>query len=567
MLKGTGVSSGIGMAPVVLLVKQEIVIPDGPAADPTAEAEAFRKAHSRVIDETDQLMEKANVSMGAEEAAIFEAHKMILEDPELTAPIYAAIEGGENAAAAIEGAMISVIEIFEAMDDDYMRERAADMRDIKDRLLRAVLGIEEKDISSLPESSIIAAHDLTPSDTARMDKAHVAGILTEIGGRTSHSAIMARSMEVPAVVGCADVLSQLKEGMLIAIDGDAGTVELEPNVARQAELRALQAAQAEEKEALHLYRDRPTVTSDGRHVEAAANIGTPEEALRAFELGAETIGLFRSEFLYMDRQGLPTEEEQFEAYRQAVCAMEGRPVIVRTLDIGGDKKLPALPLPAEENPFLGYRAIRLCLDQKNLFLTQLRALLRASAFGKLRIMFPMISSLEELRRAKAILEEAKAALRAENTAFDEAVEVGIMIEIPAAALLADAFAKECDFFSIGTNDLIQYTVAVDRGNERIASLYSQYHPAVLRLIDMTITAAHRNGIFCGMCGEAAGDPKLIPVLLGMGLDEFSMSAGSILSARRQICEADSAVCAALAQEVLSLSTAEEVKARLEQFGN
>lgn len=562
MFKGTGVSGGVGMAPVILLVKKEIVIPTEPAADPAAELERFRAAHQKVVSETDALMEKANASMGKEEAAIFEAHKMILEDPELTTPIEDAISGGQNAAAAIDSAMGTVIEMFEQMDDDYMRERAADMKDIRERLLRAVLGLEERDISRLPGRCILAAHDLTPSDTARMDTPNVAGILTEVGGRTSHSAIMARAMDVPAVVGCAGVLSALKEGELTAIDGDSGEVEIAPDEARQAELLKKIAAQAEEKEQLRLYRDKATVTLDGRHVEAAVNIGTPEEAARAAAVGAEAVGLFRSEFLYMDREGLPTEDEQFEAYKQAAEALCGKPVIVRTLDIGGDKKLPALPLPAEENPFLGCRAIRLCLSHRDLFLTQLKALLRASAFGNIRIMFPMISSLEELRQAKAVLEEAKAALRAEGAAFNETVPVGIMIEIPAAAILSDAFAAECDFFSIGTNDLIQYTVAVDRGNERIAGLYSPYHPAVLRLVALTIESAHRHGIPCGMCGEAAGEPLLIPALLGMGLDEFSMSAGAVLAARRLICGLKESDCAALAKQALACSTAEEVRALL-----
>lgn len=565
MLKGIGVSPGIGLARAIKYRKQELVIPEGPGRGVEAEKEAFEKALDAIIRETEALAENARSKMGDSEAAIFEAHAMILQDPELSAPIVASIEGGDNAVHAVATNMDALIAFFNAMDDAYMRERAADMRDLKSRILCELLGVKLRDLSKLDEMSIIVANDLTPSDTAKIDKEHIAGIVTEVGGRTSHTAIMARAMEIPAVVGCANALNAIEEGSIIAVDGSTGVVSLNlTDEEVKAFLLKIEKYEAE-RAALKEYVNLKSVTKDGHEVEIAANIGVPGQARQAAEVGADGIGLFRSEFLYMDRNTLPDEDEQFYAYREAVQAMEGRPVIVRTLDIGGDKKLPALPLPEEENPFLGYRAIRISLDREDLFKTQLRALLRASAFGKLRIMFPMISSLDELRQAKKMVQKCMHELEIEGVAYDPDVQVGIMIEIPAAAMISDKLAKECDFFSIGTNDLIQYTVAVDRGNEKVAKLYSQYHPAVLQLIERTISAAHAAGIPCGMCGEAAGDELLIPLLLGMGLDEFSMSASSILSARKLITELDYESCKALVPEVLTLSTALEVREKLESL--
>lgn len=559
MLKGIGVSAGIGLAPAVVLTSGELHIPDTRPTDLESEKAAFTRAHDQVLSDTRALAEKASEEIGSEEAAVFEAHAMLLEDPTLTDPIYQAIEEGSNAAQAVNTAMDSVIAMFESMDDEYMAARAADMKDIKDRLLRVLLGVQTRDISHLDRPSILVAHDLTPSDTAVMDKANVVGILTEIGGRTAHSAIMARALGVPAVVGCAGVLDAVKDGMMIAVDGSTGDVYLSPDAELTAELNKKIAAFAEEKALLQQYRTAESRTTDGHATLVAANIGTPAEAAIAQEVGADAVGLFRSEFLYMDRGTLPSEDEQFAAYKSAAEALPGKPIIIRTLDIGGDKKLPALPLPEEQNPFLGYRAVRLCLDRTDLFKVQLRALLRAAVYGDLRIMFPMISSLDELRQAKAVLEECKAELELEHIDYKKDILVGIMIEIPAAVLIADALAAECDFFSIGTNDLIQYTTAVDRGNEKIAHLYSAYHPAVLKLVQMTIDAAHRADIFCGMCGEAAGDPLLIPVLLGMGLDEFSMSAGSLLSARRLIRSLSFEHCREIALKAVTFATASEVK--------
>lgn len=565
MLKGIGVSPGIGLARAIKYHKQELVIPEGPGKGVEVEKAAFERALQNIIVETESLAENARTQIGESEAAIFEAHVMILQDAELSAPIIAAIEGGDNAVHAVSASMDMLIDLFDSMDDAYMRERAADMKDIKSRLLCELLGVKLRDLSSLSEMSIIVANDLTPSDTAKIDKAHIAGIVTEVGGRTSHTAIMARAMEIPAIVGCTNAMEQIEEGALIAIDGSTGTVSLNLSEDDVRELQTKIEAFAAEKAALKRFAATKSISKDGREVEIAANIGVPGEARRAAELGADGVGLFRSEFLYMDRSNLPDEEEQFFAYKEAVTAMDGRPVIVRTLDIGGDKKLPALPLPEEENPFLGYRAIRISLDRQDLFKTQIRALLRASAFGKLKIMFPMISSLDELRNAKKIVLSCMHELEMEGVAYDPDVQIGIMIEIPAAALIADRLAKECDFFSIGTNDLIQYTVAVDRGNEKVAGLYSQYHPAVLQLISNAISAAHNANIPCGMCGEAAGDPVLIPLLVGMGLDEFSMSASSILPARKLITELSYEECRSIVDDVLALSTASEVLEKLQSL--
>ena len=562
MLKGIGVSFGIGVGPVFRYEKQELVIPDRPAADVEAEKKLFDDAVEFVGQQTQALADKARKEMGDEEAAIFEAHAMILQDPEMQQSVKAAIEGGQNAAAAVKSVFDGLVQMFLSMDDEYFRERAADMTDIGQSILRKLLGVKLADISSLPAPCIIVAHDLTPSDTAKMDVKNVRGIVTEIGGRTSHTAIMARALDIPAVVGCEGALSVLAEGESVAVFGETGEVKYGMNDAEIQNILTEQKKVQEEREKLLKYKEIKSASADGHEVEVSCNIGNPAEAVKAVEVGADGVGLFRSEFLYMDRDGLPSEDEQFEAYKQAVETL-GKPVIVRTLDIGGDKKLPALPLPEEDNPFLGYRAIRICLDREDLFNTQLRALLRASAFGDIRIMFPMISSLTELEGAKAAVERAKAQLDAENIAYNKEIKLGIMVEIPAAAVMSDVLAKYCDFFSIGTNDLIQYTVAVDRGNEKISHLYSQYNPAVLRLIALTIKNAHANGIHCGMCGEAAGDELLTPVLLGMGLDEFSMSAGSVLRVRKNITELNYEECKALAEKVQELSCADEVKAYLQ----
>ena len=560
MIKGIGVSSGIGIGPVLILKKQEIKVPNTLVEDSKAEIKKFDDALSQVINETNDLYEKTLQEIGAEEAAIFEAHKSILEDEfSLVNPIKERIENDKmNAALAVETQLNEIISMFQNMDDDYMRERAADAKDIKTRLINRILGVEETDLSKLDKKYIIVAEDLTPSNTAKMDAKNVSGIVTQIGGRTSHTAILARILEIPAVVGASEITKACSNEDTILLDGETGEIFINPDKELVEKYQIRMEEIAQEKKQLQEFFAKPSLTLDGHKVELAANIGTPEDSERALECDAEAIGLFRSEFLYMDRDGLPNEEEQFEAYKKVLVTMNPKPVIIRTLDIGGDKDLPALNMPKEENPFLGYRAIRLCLDRVDVFKVQLRALMRASYYGKLRIMFPMISNINELRAAKGLIEEVKAELKNEGLPYDENVEVGIMIEIPATAVMADIFAKECDFFSIGTNDLIQYTVAVDRGNEKIAHLYSPFNPAVLRLIKMAIDAAHANGIFCGMCGEAAGEIGLTEILVGLGLDEFSMSASGILKIRKRISEIDYKKAQEKAKEILTLASAEEV---------
>jgi len=450
--------------------------------------------------------------------------------------------------------------MFESMDNEYMRERAADLRDVSQRILKNLLGVEDTLVGDSKEPVILVVHDLTPSDTAQLDKSKVKAFVTNIGGRTSHSAIMARTMEIPAITGLNDITEKVKTGDMLIVDGETGDVYVNP----EQELIATYQKKLEEYEAQKAawaqLINEPSVSKDGHHVELVANIGNPHDAEVADKAGAEGIGLFRTEFLYMGRDNFPTEEEQFESYKAVALTMDNnRPVVIRTLDIGGDKELPYLQLPHEMNPFLGYRAIRICLDQVDLFKTQLRALLRASAFGNIKIMYPMIATLKELRQANAILEEVKAELRDKGIAFNEEIEVGMMIEIPAAAVIADQLAKEADFFSIGTNDLIQYTMACDRMNQQISYLYDPFNPAVLRLIKNVIDAAHKEGKWAGMCGEMAGEEYALPILLGFGLDEFSMSAPTVLRARHMLKQLSYAELQAVAEHVLSLESGEEIR--------
>lgn len=450
------------------------------------------------------------------------------------------------------------ITMFESMDNEYFRERAADIKDIKKRILAHLLGVKVNDPSTIDEQVVIIAEDLTPSDTAQLDRNFVKGFATNIGGRTSHSAIMARSLEIPAVVGTKTILEDVKDGDMIILDGLEGNVIINPSADQVSHYEEVAKAYEAQKAEWAKLKNEKTVSKDGQHVELAANIGTPNDVEGVLGNGGEAVGLYRTEFLYMGRDNFPTEEEQFEAYKAVLEAMGEKPVVVRTLDIGGDKELPYLHLPKEMNPFLGYRAVRLCLDDTDLFRTQLRALLRASAYGKLRIMFPMIATLNEFRAAKALLLEEKAKLVSEGVTVSDEIEVGMMVEIPSAAVLADQFAKEVDFFSIGTNDLIQYTMAADRMNEKVSYLYQPYNPSILRLVKMVIDAAHKEGKWTGMCGEMAGDQTAIPLLLGLGLDEFSMSATSILPARSLISKLSKAEMAELAAEALNKSTVEEV---------
>lgn len=558
---GVAASSGVAIGKAFVLTNPHLQIETVSIEDPSSEIKRLTDALEQAKAELQEISERAEREMGPDKAAIFQAHLLVLEDPELVETVKGKIAAEKvNAESALHETAQMFIELFEQMDNEYMKERAADIRDVTKRVLSHLLGVKFAAPSDLAEEVIIVAEDLTPSDTAQLDRRYVKGFVTDIGGRTSHSAIMARSLEIPAVVGTKDVTKEAAAGVTIILDGHEGLVIIDPTPEEIETYRKKQVEYERQKSELAKLVHTATTSQDGVHVELAANIGSVQDLAGALENGAEGVGLFRTEFLYMGRDDFPSEDEQFQAYKQVLEQMGEKPVVIRTLDIGGDKHLSYMNLPQEMNPFLGFRAIRLCLEQQDLFRTQLRALLRASAYGNLKIMFPMIATLEEFRQAKAVLEEEKQALLDKGIAVSEQLEVGIMIEIPAAAMIADLFAKEVDFFSIGTNDLIQYTMAADRMNERVSYLYQPYHPAVLRLIHRVIQAAHAEGKWVGMCGEMAGDPVAIPILLGMGLDEFSMSAGSILPARYQISRLSKEAAAAYTDTILSMSTSQEVEA-------
>ncbi|BAH17408.1 phosphoenolpyruvate--protein phosphotransferase [Macrococcoides caseolyticum] len=558
-LKGIGASDGIAIAKAYLLVEPDLSFNNDKVADVDAEVEKFKAAINQSKVELTQIRNNAEIALGPDKAAIFDAHLLVLEDPELINPIEDNIRNNQmNAAASLSEVSTNFITIFESMDNEYMKERAADIKDVSKRVLSHILGVSLPNPTMIDEPVVIIAEDLTPSDTAQLNKKFVQGFATNIGGRTSHSAIMSRSLEIPAVVGTKNITDAVQQGDFVIVDGIAGEVIINPDEQTVTGYKARQAAFLQEKEELKQLVNDKTVTKEGKHVELAANIGTPNDLEGVKNNGAEGIGLYRTEFLYMGRDAMPSEDEQFEAYKKVLSEMDGKRVVVRTLDIGGDKELPYLNLPKEMNPFLGYRAIRLCLDQQDIFRTQLRALLRASIHGKLSIMFPMIATINEFREAKAILEEEKANLIADKVKVADDIELGIMVEIPSTAAMADIFAKEVDFFSIGTNDLIQYTMAADRMSERVSYLYQPYNPAILRLIKQVIDASHKEGKWTGMCGEMAGDSTAIPLLLGLGLDEFSMSATSILSARRQIKNLSQPEMAKVAEQALNCATQEEV---------
>lgn len=551
--KGTGASPGIALGKALVVEHKELVIEKRTITDVDAEIAKLREAVQVSKTELEKVKEKAAKELGEAEAEIFGAHLLVLEDPELTGAAEAKIADEKvNADFALNEIKEMFVAMFESMDNEYMRERAADIKDVTNRVLRHLLGIKVVDLSALDEEVVLVAHDLTPSDTATMNKKMVLGFLTNIGGRTSHTAIMARTLEIAAVVGLTDITENVKDGDFVVFNGDTGEVIINPDEETKAAYAAKKQAFEEEKKALELLKGKESVTLDGRRVELAGNIGTPNDIEGLIKNDAEGVGLYRTEFLYMDSDKLPEEDTQFEAYKAVLEGMSGKPIVIRTLDIGGDKKLDYLPLDEEMNPFLGYRAIRLCLDRTDIFKTQLRALYRASVYGKLRIMFPMISSLEELLKAKEVVKEVQAELDAEGIAYAKDVEIGMMIEVPSAAVISDVLAKHVDFFSIGTNDLIQYTTAVDRMNQKISYLYNQFNPAVLRLIKMVIDNAHKEGKWVGMCGEAAGDQMMIPILLGFGLDEFSMSPISILPARKLITSVNEADMKKFADEVLAM---------------
>ena len=567
MLKGTNASSGIGIGNAVIVEEKELVIKREAVAETAAEVERFKGALEKTLKKTEELAADLATRVGEKEAEIMQGHMMLLMDPMLTGEIETAITGeGICAEYAIEQVCTTYADMFAAMDDELMQQRATDMRDIKTRMQRELLGIESVDIASLPAGSILVAKDLTPSMTAGINPEHVTGIVTELGGKTSHSAILARALEIPAVVAVPDLMNQVHNGHVIVLDGSEGLVYVDPDQEVVDEFSAKREKFLKEKQELEQYIGKQTVTKDGVHIELVANIGKPEDLEKVLQYDGEGVGLFRTEFLFMDRTAMPTEEEQFEAYKAVAEGLKGKPVIIRTLDIGGDKEIPYMGLTKDENPFLGYRAIRFCLDRKeDVYKPQLRALLRASAYGNIKIMVPMVTCIEELREAKALIEEIKKELDEKNIPYKKNIEVGIMVETAAASLMADVFAKEAAFFSIGTNDLTQYTMSVDRGNDKVSYLYSTFNPAVLRSIKRIITCGREAGIMVGMCGEAASDPLMIPLLLAFGLNEFSMSASAILYSRKLITSYSIGELQAVADKAMSFATAAEVEAYMREF--
>ncbi|HGV4083094.1 TPA: phosphoenolpyruvate--protein phosphotransferase [Enterococcus faecium] len=563
MLKGIAASDGVAVAKAYLLVQPDLTFSKATVEDTAAEEARLDAALAKSTEELQQIREKAAQSLGEAEAQVFDAHLMVLSDPEMVGQIKQNIKDNSvNAESALKEVTDMYIGMFEAMEDNsYMQERAADIRDVAKRILAHLLGVTLPNPSMINEEVVVVAHDLTPSDTAQLDRNFVKAFVTDIGGRTSHSAIMARSLEIPAIVGTKGITAKVKEGDMLAVNGIEGDVIIDPTEEQKAEFEKAGADYAAQKAEWEKLKNAETVTADGKHFELAANIGTPKDLVGVHNNGGEAVGLYRTEFLYMDSPDFPTEDDQYEAYKAVLEGMEGKPVVVRTMDIGGDKELPYLQLPHEMNPFLGYRALRISLSEQGdeMFRTQMRALLRASVHGNLRIMFPMVATLKEFRAAKAIFEEEKQKLISEGKEVSDTIQVGIMIEIPAAAVLADKFAKEVDFFSVGTNDLIQYTMAADRMNERVSYLYQPYNPSILRLIKNVIDAAHAEGKWAGMCGEMAGDQTAVPLLVGMGLDEFSMSATSILKTRSLMKRLDTAKMAELADRALKeCDTMEEV---------
>ncbi|MDD3185484.1 MAG: phosphoenolpyruvate--protein phosphotransferase [Anaerostipes sp.] len=564
MYKGIGASAGIGIGKVVVIKEQSLDYSKTTIADTEAEKKRLQDAIEVFVEKTTKLVETMKVTAGEAESEILEGHILMIQDPAISEQIEAKIDGEKiNAEAAVEEACDFFAQIFAMAEDELTQQRASDLGDIKVRLIKILLGIEEVDISAVAPGTVLVAEDLTPSMTAGINPENVEGALTEIGGKTSHSAIICRSMEIPAVLSVENIISIVKDGDDIVLDGTTGEVYVNPESSVLDDFKAKKAAYLEEKAALSKFVGQKSQTSDGYVVELVANIGGPDEAAKVVECDGEGVGLFRTEFLFMDRDSVPTEEEQFEAYKTVATTLKDKPVIIRTLDIGGDKALPYLGLDTEENPFLGFRAVRFCLKRTDIYKPQLRALLRASAFGKIRIMVPLVTCVDELRQVKDLLEEIKADLDKEGIAYNKDVEVGVMMETAAASLIADILAKEADFFSIGTNDLTGYTMAADRGNADVAYLYSAYNPAVIRSIKNIIGAANKEGIMAGMCGEAASDPLLVPVLLAFGLNEFSVSATAILATRKVMSLWTMDEAKALAEEVMQLTTEAEVKALLE----
>lgn len=568
MITGIPASPGIVFGKALVLKEEKIVLDTQKISEDQVEAEVarFYAGREAAVEQLNSIHQRALKSLGEEKAAIFEGHLMILEDEELEEEIIDYLHSNKvNASVAASKIIDQQVEMLSEIDDEYLKERAGDIRDIGNRLIKNILGMHIVDLGDITEESILVAYDLTPSETAQLNLEKVLGFITDIGGRTSHTSIMARSLELPAIVGTNDVTARVNTGDYLILDAVNNRVYVNPTQAEIDELKTLEAKLAEEKAELAKLKDLPAVTLDGHKVDVVANIGTIRDCEGAHRNGAEGVGLYRTEFLFMDRDQLPSEEEQFIAYKEVVETMEGRLVVLRTMDIGGDKELPYLNLPKEMNPFLGWRAVRIALDRREILHAQLRAVLRASAFGKLAVMFPMIISVEEIRELKSVLETLKAELRAEGKAFDENIQVGVMVETPSAAVNAKFLAKEVDFFSIGTNDLTQYTLAVDRGNELISHLYNPMSPSVLGLIKQVIDASHAEGKWTGMCGELAGDERATLLLLGMGLDEFSMSAISVPRIKKLIRHVNYQEVKALADEVLQKPTAAEIEQLIQAF--
>ena len=562
MLKGKGISEGIGIGKALVIKKEKIKIEKSKIDDVSKELEKLNVSLNSVIKETEQLKEKSN----NEQKQILEAYLMILQDETLLQKAKELIEKEKmNCVYAVEQGLGEIITNFRNIPDEYISERANDIEDIKNRIISKLLKIEENDLGEIEPSTIIVTQELTTSDTAKINMKNMSGIISEIRGTNSHVSIIARNKQIPMIIRIEDVVNQIKDGDVVVINGKTGEVHVNPTIEEMVEFEKQQKEEKEEKTKLEEYKNKVAVTQDGYQVEVSSNIGKTADLEDVLKVGADGIGLFRTEFLFMDCEQMPTEEEQFENYKKIAETMKDKLSIIRTLDAGGDKNIQYLNLEKEDNPFLGYRAIRLCLTNPEMFKNQLRAILRASEYGNLAIMFPMISTIDELRDAKRILEECKKELDEKDIKYNEEIKVGMMIEIPAAAIMAEVFAKECDFFSIGTNDLIQYTMAAERGNTQIANLYTKNHPAVIKLIKHTIDAAHQNGIFCGMCGEAASNFQYIPLLIGMGLNEFSMNSSAILQAKKTITELNKTECEKLVGEVLQLSSDKEVEKRLKEF--
>ena len=559
MYKGIAGSEGIGIGKVVIIEEHEIVVETKRVTDADAEISRLQDAIEKFVKITNKMAEKMDETVGKKDADILRGHIQMLQDPMIEEQISALIVAEKvTAEMAIEQVLEQTAEMFAQIPDELLQQRATDFRDIKTRMLKLLMGIEDIDISQVPQGTVLVARDLTPSMTAGIKPENIQGILTELGGRTSHSAILARAMEVPAVLSIDNICSLVNNGDMVVLDGTSGEAIVNPDEDTVKEFQQKFEEHQKEKALLKAYAGKPSVTKDGTKVELVCNIGKPEDAKKAVSCDGEGVGLFRTEFLFMDRDSIPTEEEQFEAYKSVAETMKGKPVIIRTLDIGGDKAIPYLGLEQEENPFLGFRAIRFCLQRKDIYETQLKALVKASAYGKIKIMVPLVTGVDELRQVKAMVADIMKQYDEEGINYNKNIEIGVMMETPAACMMADALAKEAAFFSIGTNDLTGYTMAVDRGNAKVAYLYSTYNPAVLRAIKRIIECGKKEGIMVGMCGEAAADPKLVPLLLAFGLDEFSVSATSVLKTRKTISDCDVEECKALADKVMQCVTEEEV---------